>query len=178
MKRTLPNRIAPAFSILLLLTISCASHPTNQARQAQIEDNKRIRETLQLYAVFLDDERMEDYLGLYTADAVFTAADVVYEGIDEIRRELTEKKRRPGKHLTFPAVIEMVSPTKARTWSDFLRIKIATEEDVVPWVITHVGRYYDTLVKGEDGRWRFSRRDIQLTGGVNRHTFVEPDYPR
>jgi hypothetical protein len=178
MEKTMHRGLDLALSALLLLTASCASHPMNHDRQSQLEDLKRIRDTLQLYAVFLDDARVEDYLGLYTDDAVFTAADVVYEGRDEIRRELAEKPRGPGKHLTFPAVIEMVSPTEARTWSDFLRIRIVPEGVPVPWIITHVGRYYDYLVKGEDGRWRFSRRDIRLTGGVNRHPFVEPQFPR
>jgi ketosteroid isomerase-like protein len=178
MKRALYRGVGLIGSILLLSAVGCASPSSNDERSTRLEDLETIRDALQQYAIFLDDGRVDDYVSLYTEDAVFTAADVVYEGRDEIRRELGEKKRRPGKHLTFPAVIEMVSPTEARTYSDFLRIKIAQEGDAVPWLITHVGRYYDVLVKGEDGQWRFSRRDIHLTGGVNRHTLIQPTNPR
>lgn len=61
-----------------------------------------------------------------------------------------------------------------RAWSDFLRVKIAREGDPSDWQITSIGRYYDLLEKGVDGRWRFLRRDVFLPGMKNRDDLVEP----
>jgi len=141
------------------------------ARQREIA---RIRETLHQYAMFLDDGRVEDFLDLFTPDAVFTADEFVYDGREAIRVELAEKPRGPGRHLPFPALIELESPTVARAWSDFLRVKIEREGDPTAWAITSAGRYYDRLVKGDDGRWRFSRRDVYILAMKNRSDLVEP----
>ena len=73
-----------------------------------------------------------------------------------------------------PAVIEMDSETTARAWSDFLRVKIERDGDPTSWVITSMGRYYDRLIKGEDGHWRFSRRDVYILGMKNQTDLVQP----
>lgn len=117
---------------------------------------------------------VEDFLELFTEDAVFTAAEFVYVGRDEIRTELADKERRPGRHLPLPALIEIESVTEARAWSDLLRVKIASEGDPTAWVITSVGRYYDELVRGEDGRWRFRRRDVHVLGMEGPAELVPP----
>lgn len=169
----LPMRTA--LIVLLLGGALACLHRTPEAdassKQADIES---IRETLQRYAIFLDDGRVADFLDLFTEDAIFTAADFVYEGRQGIRNELAAKKRPPGKHLPFPAVIELESATRARAWSDFLRVKQDRSGAPESWKITNVGRYYDVLVKGDDGRWRFQRRDVQILEMPNRQEFTEP----
>jgi hypothetical protein len=71
-------------------------------------------------------------------------------------------------------VIELESASEARAWSDFLRVKIEREGDPTAWEITSIGRYYDRLVRGGDGRWRFQRRDVHLPGMENPRELVEP----
>ena len=88
MKRALHRGVELIGSILLLFVVGCASPSNNDERTTRLEDLEKIRDALQQYAIFLDDGRIDDYLSLYTENAVFTAADVVYEGRDEIRREL------------------------------------------------------------------------------------------
>lgn len=141
-------------------------------------DREAIRDTLHRYALYLDDARVDAFLDLFTPDAVFTAAEFVYDGRDAIRTELAIKPRGPGKHLPFPALIEFESETVARAWSDFLRVKQGRAGDPESWTITNVGRYYDVLVRGDDGRWRFARRDVQILEMENRHELIEPGAER
>lgn len=178
MRERTAHSLRLAFLIVALAPIAClgVSTPGPDTTPRSIE-TERIRETLRLYAILLDDGRVDEFLDLFTEDAVFTADVFVYEGHDEIRQELADKPRRPGKHLPFPALIELESGTRARAWSDFLRVKIEREDDPTAWAITSIGRYYDVLVKGDDGRWRFQRRDVQLPGLSNRDDLVEPRAP-
>lgn len=158
----------------LALGGACARPDAAGPRGLRLDDREAIRDTLHRYAIDLDDGRTEAFLELFTDDAVFTAADLVYTGRDAIRTELAEKPRGPGKHLPYPAVIEFEGPDTARAWSDFLRVKQDVPGDPESWRITSVGRYYDQLVRGRDGRWRFRRRDVQILELPNPNPLVEP----
>lgn len=174
-----PIRLLSALIAAALVLSACATRSpletgSEAASIAEIREIERIRTTLQQYAMFLDDGRVEDFLDLFTPDAVFTADEFTYAGRDAIRLELAEKPRGPGKHLPFPALIELDSATTAHAWSDFLRVKIAREGDPTSWVVTSMGRYYDRLTKGKDGRWRFERRDVYILAMKNRRGLREP----
>lgn len=181
----------PSFSVfdlvpplVLLALAGCATDPARfqsaasdhfvHERAVRAHELEAIRTTLHQYAMFLDDGRVDDFLDLFTPDAVFTADVFTYAGRDAIRKELAEKPRGPGKHLPFPALIELDSPTTAHAWSDYLRVKIEREGDPTSWIITSLGRYYDQLVKGEDGKWRFQRRDVFILAMKNREGMREP----
>lgn len=167
------TRLGPLAAVLGL-ALACARPVMIDEAAPRMEDREAIRDTLRRYAMYLDDARVDEFLDLFTEDAVFTAADFVYAGRDAIRTELAEKPRGPGKHLPFPAVIEFESTGSARAWSDFLRVKQDVAGDPESWRITSVGRYYDRIVRGEDGRWRFQRRDVQILEMPNPHELVEP----
>ncbi len=174
-RRSIQRLVLGAILLTVCLVQSgCTDRSAATQGDARLRELELIRTTLQQYAMFLDDGRVEDFLDLFTRDAVFTADEFVYDGREAIRAELAEKPRGPGKHLPFTALVELESETTARAWSDFLRVKIEREGDPTSWVITSVGRYYDRLVKGDDGRWRFSRRDVQILAMKNRSDLVEP----
>jgi len=175
---TIRRRALAPIAIIAIALCGCEMGGGQAASSSPAEDREAIRDTLRLYAVYLDDARVDDFLGLFTDDAIFTAAEFEYRGHDEIRRELAVKKRRPGKHLPMSAVIEFESDTAARAWSDFLRVKIEREGDPTSWVITSIGRYHDRLVRGRDGRWRFARRDVHMPARSNPREFIQPGMSR
>ena len=57
------------------------------------------------------------------------------------------------------SLIEFRSPTEARAWSDFQRVKSDPENPTDPstWILTNTGRYHDRLVKRGE-RWLFAER--------------------
>ena len=175
-KRTNIFALAAAALTVLITGISCspAIDPTAKQHDSLASERELIRETLSLYAIYLDDGRVDDFMDLFTEDAEFTAATYVYTGHDSIRNNLADKPRRPGKHLPFAAVIEFQSTTEARAWSDYLRVKITGDGDPSSWVVTSTGRYHDQLVKGDDGRWRFQRRDVYMPGRENPGSWTQP----
>ena len=128
----LPHNYPVLFILFLYFFLAAAAwgettKPIGDTHQPT--EKEQIRTTLQQYAMFLDDGRIDDCHDLFTTDAHFTAAGFDYKGKEVIRRELADKKRRPGKHLPFPAIIEFETGSKARAWSDFLRVKITREGD-------------------------------------------------
>lgn len=137
-----------------------------------LADESAIRETLRKYCFLLDDKRPDDFVRLFTENAVFYAADLRYEGRATIKKELAEKPREPGKHLAFPALIQMQSSSEALAWSDFLRVKVKAD-DPAAWLITNIGRYHDRLVKVGD-RWLFAERGVYILGMANPAKFTDP----
>jgi hypothetical protein len=95
-----------------------------------------------------------------------------YEGRAVIKKELAEKPREPGKHLAFPALIQMQTPSEALAWSDFLRVKVK-QDDPSAWLITNIGRYHDRLVKVGQ-RWLFAERGVYILGMDNPSKFTIP----
>lgn len=163
-------------SLTLLAGLGAASAGFSKARsdvrESNSDDHWAIQELLTKYCLLLDDGRHEDFAHLFAEDARFRAATLVYTGRDEIRRELAEKERRPGKHLAFPALIDRPSDDSALAWSDFLRVK--TDLDTVGgWIITSIGRYHDRLSR-IDGQWVFQTRDVYILGMENSIDVIPP----
>ena len=137
-----------------------------------LAEEAAIRETLRKYCFLLDDNRPDEFVQLFTEQAVFYAADLRYEGRAAIKKELAEKPREPGKHLAFPALIELQSGTEALAWSDFLRVKVKPG-DPSAWLITNIGRYHDRLVK-VGPRWLFAERGVYILGMANPSKYTVP----
>lgn len=170
------HRIAATFHAILFVLFCVLGAPSVLAGEDgwQMAEERLIRQTLHKYAMFIDDRRVDDWLNLFEENAVFHVIGQDYVGREQIRDGILGKPVRPAdaKHLPFPAVIELQSPTVALAWSDFLVTGNGNEDS--PPVVRFIGRYHDKLVKGDDGRWRFASRHIAVGGQENKAGFVQP----
>ena len=155
-------------SIILLAATSLAGEKIDQD-PAEIES---IRDLLHRYSFFIDDARGDEFEELFTKEAVFNVLDLSLNGRKAIRKEFIGPPGRLRKHLPFPAVIEIRSPTLAMAWSDFIMVKAAQPDDPSEWEVYQMGRYHDRLVKEKDGRWRFAERNVYLPGMANTREFL------
>ncbi len=126
---------------------------------------EEIRDTIIRYAHYADSGRADDFVGLFTDDAVLEIKGrVVYRGRDEIRGMLEgakagvveRAKSRLIRHHNTNVLIDFDGPARARTRLYFL----AVMEDGAD----HWGRYRDVLVAQPDGRWRFQERVVRMDG--------------
>ncbi len=121
-----------------------------------------VRRLIALYAQLVDDGRLDDWSELFTNDAVFTFWGQVYQGRGSIKSAMESMRSgtaRAGKHLVLTPVITVDGLEIGRAWTDFVAI-VGDEEG---FRVVAAGRYYDQIVRDE-GRWRFSRRDVWAAG--------------
>jgi hypothetical protein len=84
-----------------------------------------------------------------------------YSGADELRTFVgahTYAPQRVHKHVYVEARIEHTGRGEASVTSYLFRID---ERDSQSWVYAS-GRYHDTVVACEDGRWRLRRRIVEV----------------
>ena len=63
-----------------------------------------------------------------------------------------------GRHALFqPVIVLGPDERSAQVWTDFCFLDRGRQ-------VTSVGRYHDELVAGDDGRWRFTFREIAFLG--------------
>jgi uncharacterized protein (TIGR02246 family) len=126
------------------------------------DDDIEIRRVIALYAQLVDDGRLDEWAELFTHDAVFTFWGHVYQGRGSIKRAMESMRTGTssiGKHLVLTPVITVDGVDTGRAWTDFVAI-VGDDEGLR---VVAAGRYYDRIVRDE-GRWRFSRRDIRAAG--------------
>ncbi len=71
-----------------------------------------------------------------------------------------------GKHVGFATLVEVAADgATALAWTDFVAL---ADDGPGKWgrayMIATAARYYDRVVKGADGRWRFAARQIRMVG--------------
>jgi ketosteroid isomerase-like protein len=105
-----------------------------------------------------DDGRTDDYIVMFTTDAIWEVPSGRYSGREEIRRVLeTIAPTAPQRHLVLNTVFEDASDVdRAVTISDFVFMVY----DQIGWTIAAAGRYHDTF-RIEDGEWRLHRRSVR-----------------
>ena len=119
-----------------------------------------VRRTLVQYGQLCDDGRFAEWIDLFTADAQFQVLGRTYTGHDAIRAfiEASQGPDQRGRHLPSDPVIDLGGDGRtACAWTDYVFLDQAR-------TVTSVGRYHDELVQGDDGRWRFTRREIVFQG--------------
>jgi len=168
-RRTLRVALLP---ILLLAFASATSADEGPPQDpAEVE---QIRGLLHRYAFFIDDGRGNEFEELFAEDATFNVLDMRLRGREAIRKEFVGRPGRLRKHLPFPAVIEIRSPTEARAWSDFIMVRLPDPKNPGLGEVYQMGRYHDRLTKQADGRWRFAERNVFVLGMENTAEFVPP----
>lgn len=119
-----------------------------------------VRRTIASYGPLCDDGRFAEWADLFTPDARMRVMGRTYQGRDAVRAfiEKGQPPERRGKHLCAAPVIEIDdSGRTARAWVDFVFVDRHR-------AITSAGRYHDELELGDDGRWRFTLREIVFLG--------------
>ena len=157
---------------------------------AELTDKLLIRETLERYMRWNDDNDAGRIVTLFTADAIFRVMGRVYRGVDEIeaffvgagsrkdKPHWAERGRlswEPGTaHLCTNPVIELQGD-RALVESDFTVISRGRDGRAK---IVLAGRYRDAFRRDADGRWLIAERtavslhkDARSGGGPG------PDWP-
>jgi ketosteroid isomerase-like protein len=143
-------------------------------RLARLEDEAAIRETMYVYGDAIDYGHEQEFLDCWTEDAVLVWAPTPERDVDFIARRLvgraaikeafrahTHAPVMFHKHLLFQPQIRL-DGDRATVHSGFARL----DEGSSGPTVRSFGRYSDTMVRCEDGRWRFSLRDASVESSV------------
>jgi hypothetical protein len=119
-----------------------------------------IRDTLAQYNMAGDRFQVENFVGVFTEDAIFEAGDTRMQGREAIRAWLTGAKRAPGdvprvkfvRHNLTTCLIKVTGPQTAEA-----RTYYVVFTDIGP---DHCGYYVDQF-RSVDGRWLISHRKVR-----------------
>jgi len=126
---------------------------------ASVAEELAIRRTLAAYCHHCDDGRFSELVELFTPEGSLVRGAMQLTGHAALREYLEQRQGLPeqrGRHLTLNTVVDIRTAT-ARALSDFVYLKFV-DGRLTPFL---AGRYRDDLVRGDDGRWRFARREIE-----------------
>jgi 3-phenylpropionate/cinnamic acid dioxygenase small subunit len=112
------------------------------------EDDVEIRNLLALYCVLLDQDEVEQWIGLFTPDSTYHVYGRVFAGHDGLRKMMSSAPR--GLHLGGPPAIEPVDHDHARAMQNALFIEASGAE-------MRNAFYDDELVRTPEG-WRIAMR--------------------
>jgi 3-phenylpropionate/cinnamic acid dioxygenase small subunit len=135
-----------------------------------LESKDAIRELLARYCFLLDDYKLGEFAGLFTADGEWISRNGTAKGPADIEQLLRGMVPEPApgkrrKHFTTNIIIDLTGDA-ATVISNFLVVR---DSDAGP-TIAVAGTYDDTVVRTAEG-WKFrSRRlshDIAGESGLN-----------
>lgn len=139
------------------------------ARVEALEAEQAIVKTLYRLAVTLDYGDNQAWLDCFTPDTVFEMVEVSetdrvvrvrHEGIAALEAFIPGHSHAPEhfhKHLVVDPMVEVDGDT-AEVVAYMTRVD---KGDAGPFLWSF-GRYLDTFVRGADGRWRVSKRTIEV----------------
>jgi hypothetical protein len=130
-----------------------------QTAPTRIAAELEIRRVLAAYCHHCDDARFAELLGLFAPDGCFVRGTMKVAGHAALREYFESRQGRPeqrGRHLTLNTEID-IDADQARALSDFVYLKFV-DGRITPII---AGRYRDDLVRMQDGRWRFARREVE-----------------
>jgi uncharacterized protein (TIGR02246 family) len=129
-----------------------------------VSAERMIQRTLALYCQLCDDGRFDEWADLFTEDTRFTVLGRTHAGRDDVKAWIAKAQapEQRGKHFLGQSVVDVAPNGDTATGVTDYTFVTRTPEG--GYAITSAGRYHDTLVKGDDGRWRFSSREIRFLG--------------
>ena len=157
-----------------------------EKRVKALEDERDILSTLYAYGHTIDYGLKEEWLDLFTEDAIYhvtmrgnTLPNVIIpqppgglKGREVLKEYIYKHSNAPDawhKHMIAAPVIKLESDTEASAVSYFFRldeVQNATASALKGWAYVLVyGQYKDKLVKGSDGKWRFKERTVIMENG-------------
>ena len=116
-----------------------------------------VRATIAAYTHALDDGRTEDVVATFCPDATVEIPGMgTHEGEDALRAAYTKwTPRLPQRHLVLNTLVSDWDDHEATAVRDVVFLLLRDGA----WSIQLVGRYDDRLRRGDDGTWRFQRRE-------------------
>jgi len=125
-----------------------------------------VARTLALYCQLCDDGRFDEWSDLFIEDARFTVLGRTHAGRADIKAWIAKAQppEHRVKHFLGQSVIDVDAAsggTAATGVTDYTFVSRTPEGG---YAITSAGRYYDTFVRSDDGRWRFASREIRFLG--------------
>lgn len=128
------------------------------------EDERQIRNLIARLAHLADYGDLDEYMSLFTKDAVWDFVDTSNRGAAAIREDRVRRREQGGqgpgthtRHLNTTLWIEVDGSDEATAHSYFLYVQSA---DTAP-SLGLTGRYHDTFRRTPDG-WRLAHRRIVL----------------
>jgi hypothetical protein len=125
-----------------------------------MSDEETVQQVITNHAHLRDDLLMEEYGEAYTEDARQTGSGAMSStGRAAILRTQTTYVDRAHTYKHFPgSSVVSVDGNETQAATDFIMVRLTEDKGIE---IMHAGRYNDTLVRGESGRWQFQVREIQ-----------------
>jgi ketosteroid isomerase-like protein len=123
-----------------------------------LEDRWAINDLLVKYSVTIDDRDIAGLVELYTEDAVFDGVKGPMRGRAAIADYYEQRTGEFGAtyHIPYSHAVERTSDNEA-TGLVLAAAELAIGDEAFMIAL----RYTDDYVKGDDGTWRFRKRDIE-----------------
>jgi hypothetical protein len=142
-----------------------------QRRLQRLEDTQVITQLRARYCQLLDDGRWDDLVELFTPDGEFVGLSTA-RGHAELRTffaRLQEGSLSAWWHFSSNETIELEGDrATGQTW--LLQPCVVDGQSQLA-----AGRYVDTMARGDDGIWRFVRREVRFFWWVDLQTGWDRD---
>lgn len=151
-----------------------AEAPT-AAELRELVESRKIERVLFDYAHNLDTNHPDEMTNLFCDDCEVTYAPNFGASGKEAYRETLNgigSYFSATTHHVSNIVIDFVDENTAQVRSVLMAIHRYQRERPDGWMF---GQYHDTMVKGENGNWRFKRRELRTTMGIDYH--VKTSHP-
>ncbi|GEL24246.1 hypothetical protein PSU4_32000 [Pseudonocardia sulfidoxydans NBRC 16205] len=129
-----------------------------------MSDLEEIQRLVTVYSFLLDDQRYDALAALFLEDAVMCFGATTLHGPEEIARGVAAiQPTPPGKHLTGPAVVDLVDTGSAHAWADMFTLLPGPDG----FILGGTFRYHDRI-RHTDAGWRFAARYMTTPGSAPR----------
>jgi len=142
------------------------------------DDCRTIENLIYTYAERIDRGDLAGVAELFRHGRIQAAADIVFEGADEVRKMYERATRLYGdgtprtRHVTTNVAVDVEAGSDTATARSYYTVFQQTDEFPLQPIIS--GRYHDTFHR-VDGEWCFDMREmlVDLTGDLSRHLLFE-----